>query len=151
MLHPKSDIEPASHPPQVRADGIQEYVSTSQPARKSKPEPDGTLSKVSVAELDNTLAMMANEASMMWGQLSHFERSEVSSAANASLIGKLTAVILDLEGDADSIKMYKEKNKEILTRMVCLNGKRQLWMARTHFENLRETRRREESLGVMLV
>ena len=115
MLHPKSDIEPASHPPQVRADGIQEDVSRSQPARKSKPEPDGTLSKESVAELDNTLAMMANEASRMWGQLSHFERSEVSSAANASLIGKLTAVILDLEGDADSIKMYKEKNKEILT------------------------------------
>ena len=65
-----------------------------------------------MAELDNTLAMMANEASRMWGQLALFKRSEVSSAANASLIGKLTAVIFDLEGDADSIKMYKEKNKE---------------------------------------
>ena len=136
MLHPKGDIEPASHLRQVRADGIQEDVSRSQPARKSKPEPDGTLSKVSVAELDHTLAMMANEASRMWEQLSHFKRSEVSSAANASLIGKFTAVILDLEGDADSIKMYKEKNKEILTWRVCTNGKRQLWMARTHFEIL---------------
>ena len=151
MLHPQGGVEPAPHPPLMRPDGIQDEISKSQPTRKSKPEPDGTLSKESVAELDNTLAMMANEASRMWGQLSHFERSEVSSAANASLIGKLTAVILDLEGDADSIKMYKEKNKEILTRMVCLNGKRQLWMARTHFENLRETRRREVSLGVMLV
>ena len=115
MLHPQGGVEPAPHPQQMRPDGIQDEISKSQPTRKSKPEPDGTLSKVSVAELDNTLAMMANEASRMWGQLSHFERSEVSSAANASLIGKLTAVILDLEGDADSIKMYKEKNKEILT------------------------------------
>ena len=134
MLHPKSDIEPASHPPQVRADGIQEYVSRSQPARKSKPEPDGTLSKESVAELDNTLAMMANEASRMWAQLAPFERSEVSSRVNASLIGKLTAVIFDSEGDANSINMYKENNKEILTWRICANGKRQLWMARTHFE-----------------
>ena len=78
MLHAIGDIEPASHPPQVRADGTQEDVSRSQPARKSKPEPDGTLSKVSVAELANTLAMMANEASRMWGQLSPFEHSEVS-------------------------------------------------------------------------
>ena len=75
MLHPKGDIEPASHPPHVRADGIQDDVSRSQPARKSKPEPDGTLSKVSVAELDNTLAMMANEASRMWAQPTPFERS----------------------------------------------------------------------------
>ena len=136
MLHPQGGVEPAPHPQQMRPDGIQDEISKSQPTRKSKPEPDGTLSKVSVAELDNTLAMMANEASRMWGQLSHFERSEVSSAANASLIGKLTAVILDLEGDADSIKMYKEKDKETLTCRVCLNGKRQLWMARTHFEIL---------------
>ena len=134
MLHPQGDVEPAPHPPQMRPDGIQAEISKSQPARKSKPEPDGTMSKVSVAELDNTLAMMANEASKMWGQLAPFERSEVSSTANALLIGKLTAVIFDLEGDADSIKMYKEKNKEILTWRICANGKRQLWMARTHFE-----------------
>ena len=137
MLHPQGGVESAPHPPLMRPDGIQDEISNSQPTRKSKPEADGTLSQVSVAELDNTLAMMANEASKMWEQLVHFERSEVScSRVNASLLGKLTAVIFDLEGDADSIKMYKEHNKEILTWRICTNGKRQLWMARTHFEIL---------------
>ena len=136
MLHPQGGVEPAPHPPLMRPDGIQDEISKSQPTRKSKPEADGTLSQVSVAELDSTLAMMANEASKMWAQLAPFERSEGSSRVNASLMGKLTAVIFDLEGDADSIKMYKENNKEILTWRICVNGKRQLWMARTHFEIL---------------
>ena len=136
MLHPQGGVEPAPHPPLMRPDGIQDEISNSQPTRKSKPEADGTLSQVSVAELDSTLAMMANEASKMWAQLAPFERSEGSSRVNASLMGKLTAVIFDLEGDADSIKMYKENNKEILTWRICANGKRQLWMARTQFEIL---------------
>ena len=94
------------------------------------------MSKVSVAELDNTLAMMANEVSKMWAQLASLERSEGSGKVNASVMGKLTAVILDLEGEANSIRMYKEHNKEVLTWRICTNGKRQLWMARTHFEIL---------------
>ena len=136
MLHPQGGVEPAPHPPQMRPDGIQDEISKSQPTRKSKPEADGTLSQVSVAELDNTLAMMANEVSKMWAQLASLERSEGSSKVNASLMGKLTAVILDLEGEANSIRMYKEHNKEVLTWRICTNGKRQLWMARTHFEIL---------------
>ena len=137
MLHPQGGVEPAPHPPQMRPDGIQDEISKSQPTRKSKPEADGTLSQVSVAELDNTLAMMANEVSKMCAQLASLERSEGSSKVNASLMGKLTAVILDLEGEANSIRMYKEHNKEVLTWRICTNGKRQLWMARAHFEILR--------------
>ena len=78
MLHPQGGVEPAPHPPLMRPDGIQDEISKSQPTRKSKPEADGTLSQVSVAELDNTLAIMANEASMMWEQLFHVECSRVS-------------------------------------------------------------------------
>ena len=136
MLHPQGGVEPAPHPQQMRPDGIQDEISKSQPTRKSKPEADGTLSQVSVAELDNTLAMMANEVSKMWAQLASLERSEGSGKVNASVMGKLTAVILDLEGEANSIRMYKEHNKEVLTWRICTNGKRQLWMARTHFEIL---------------
>ena len=64
------------------------------------------------------------------GTAAPFERSEVSR----EVIFDLEAVIFDLEGDANSINMYKENNKEILTWRICANGKRQLWMARTHFE-----------------
>ena len=151
MFHPEGELKPAPHPPRVRPDGIQDEnreceeedgneimpPSERPRTRKFKPGPDGTLGKISVTKLDNTLAMMANEASKMWEQLVHFERSQVNcSRVNASLIAKLTAVIFDLEGDADSIKMYKENNKDILTWRICASGKRQLWMSRTHFEML---------------
>ena len=63
----------------------------------------------SVAELDKTLAILANEVSMMWEQLFDIACSPVGiRRVNASLIDKLTAVTFILEADADRIKVYME-------------------------------------------
>ena len=55
----------------MRPDGIPDESRERQRTRKFKAEPDGTLRKGCVAMLDKTLAIMANEASMMWEQLFH--------------------------------------------------------------------------------
>ena len=55
--------------------------------------PAERLGKRSVAELDKTLAIMANEVSMMWEHLFDVERSRVCiRRVNALVIDKLTAV-----------------------------------------------------------
>ena len=90
----------------MRADGIQDESRERQRTRKFKAEPDGTLRKGSAATLDNTLAIMANEASMMWEQLFHVECSRVSlRRTNASFIDKLTAMKFILEAGTDKIKV----------------------------------------------
>ena len=62
-----------------------------------------------MAELDKTLAIMANEVSMMWEQLLDVACSPVGiMRVNASLIDKVTAVKFILERDADRIKVYME-------------------------------------------
>ena len=63
--------------PRMRADGIQDESRERQRTRKFKAEPDGTLRKGSAATLDNTLAIMANEVSMMWEHLFDVEGSRV--------------------------------------------------------------------------
>ena len=51
------------------------------------------MGKGSVAELGNTLAIMANEVSMMWEHLFDLEGSRVCTRrVNALVIDKLTAV-----------------------------------------------------------
>ena len=86
-----------------------------------------------MAKLDNTLAIMANEASMMWEQLFHVECLRVSiRRANATLIDKLTAMIFILEAGAGNINVYKEHIKEICTWRICAEGKHRLFMARKH-------------------
>ena len=131
----------------MRTDGIQDENRERQRTHKCKAEPDGTLRKGSVAELDNTLAIMANEASMMWEQLFHVECSRVSiRRANATLIDKLTAMKFILEADADKINVYKENNKEIGTLRICAEGKHRLFMARKHFAALYRKLQWDDSL-----
>jgi len=90
-----------------------------------------------VAELDKTLAIMANEVSMMWEQLFDVACSPVGiMRVDASLIDKLTAVKFILEADADRIKVYKDNNKERCTWRICAEGKHQLSMGRKHFAAL---------------
>ena len=115
----------------------------------------------SVAELDKTLAILANEVSMMWEQLFDVACSPVGiRRVNASLIDKLTAVKFILEADADRIKVYMENNKEICTWRICAEAKHQLFMGRKHFAALyRKLKwhdspfeiRSQQRLGVMAV
>ena len=140
---------------------IQNENSNSHRSRQFQAEPGGTLGKGSVAELDKTLAIMANEVSMMWEQLLDVACSPVGiMRVNASLIDKVTAVKFILEADADRIKVYKENNKEICTWRICAEGKHQLFMGRKHFAALyRKLQwhdspfeiRSQQRLGVMLV
>ena len=95
------------------------------------------MGKGSVAELDKTLAIMANEVSMMWEQLFDVACSPVGiMRVDASLIDKLTAVKFILEADADRIKVYKDNNKERCTWRICVEGKHQLFMGRKRFAAL---------------
>ena len=74
----------------------------------------------SVAELDKTLAIMANEVSMMWEHLFDAEGSRVCTRrVNALVIDELTAVKFILEADADRIKVYKENKKEMHMEDLC--------------------------------
>ena len=101
----------------------------------------------SVAELDKTLAILANEVSMMWEQLFDVACSPVGiRRVNASLIDKLTAVKFILEADADRIKVYMENNKEICTWRICAEGKHQLFMGRKHFAALYRKLKWDDSL-----
>ena len=131
----------------MRPDGIQDESRERQRTRKFKAEPDGTLRKGSAATLDNTLAIMANEASMMWEQLFHVECLRVSiRRANATLIDKLTAMIFILEAGAGNINVYKEHIKEICTWRICAEGKHRLFMAREHFAALYRQLKWDDSL-----
>ena len=59
-------------------------------------------------ELGNTLAIMANEVSMMWEHLFDVEGSRVCiRRVNALVIDKLTAVKFRLEADAAKIKVTR--------------------------------------------
>ena len=90
-----------------------------------------------MAELDKTLAIMANEVSMMWRQLFDVACSPVGiRRVNASLIDKLTAMIFILEAGAGNINVYKEHIKEICTWRICAEWKHRLFMAREHFAAL---------------
>ena len=101
-----------------------------------------------MAMLDKTLAIMENEASMMWEHLFHVECSLVSiRRASASLIDKLSAMTFMLEADADKIKVYKENNKEIGTWRICAEGGgHRLFMARKHFAALYRKLKWDDSL-----
>ena len=90
ILHPQGKLESANHPPLLRP---QNEHRKSQRTRQFQAAPGGTLGRGSLAELGNTLAIMANEVSMMWEHLFDVEGSRVCTRrVNALVIDKLTAV-----------------------------------------------------------
>ena len=129
---------------------IQNENSNSHRSRQFQAEPGGTLGTGSVAELDKTLAILANEVSMMWEQLFDVACSPVGiRRVNASLIDKLTAVTFILEAVCS-----------ICTWRICAEAKHQLFMGRKHIAALyRKLKwhdspfeiRSQQRLGVMAV
>ena len=102
-------------------------------ALRSRLRKHGLLTMERRQAIDKMLCAIHNNIAWMTEVLHSAEDAQL---CQPSFIQTLAAQKNNLTVFAAQIKKYKEKNKEILTWRVCANGKRQLWMARTHLEIL---------------